>query len=299
MINIKHLGYLNKKGRFYIIEVDGVEKQFMVSDLENLLKEHGLTLQDYYNMSVYGDFDHKVLCLKCGKPTTLKYQMHRGYNKFCNQSCSTSYRNLYVFNPSKTEEVRRKASERQSKILKELSSKGLNPFQDKDFISRNAKKSSERMRILVEKGEHLWQTEKHKKEHSERLTARNLRLSREGKHNFQNADSLRKSLIARYEKLGITHTHLYLILQDKDYVKIGTSYKLRKRRNEIGNSYGRVGEIHDIMFGDIYLIAELEALVKEKFCKVGSEIFEYSKLKDVLNEIRLFKINNVQRLSKS
>lgn len=299
MLNIKHFGEVNKKGKYYYIEVNGEEKKLLIGELETLLNNNGFTLQDYYNISVYGDINYSNKCLMCDKPTTLKHRMYKGYNKFCSMSCSTSYRNINVFNPSKSIEARQKISTSQSKRLKELSFKGLNPFQNKEFIAENALRSSERQKKLIENGEHAWQTDKYKKEHSERLSNRNISLSIQGKHNFQNPFITRKSLISRYEKLGVTHTHLYLILQDSNNVKVGTSYNLHKRKNEVGNSYGNIGEIHSIFYGDIFTITEIEAIIKEKYCNNNSELFDYIKLKNVLNEVRLFKINSVQRLSKS
>lgn len=116
-------------GRKYVVQIKGDESLKYASELPGYLQEvYDLSLSEYCSFVLFGDKDSKQKCLWCGKPTELRYRLYKGFRTYCNTSCKNSHRNTEN-NPSKSEEVKRKISEFQSKRLKELATEGLNAFQ--------------------------------------------------------------------------------------------------------------------------------------------------------------------------
>lgn len=279
-------GEIKMIGRKYVVQIKGDESLIKyASELPKYPQEvYNLSLAEYYSLVVFGNKDSKQNCLWCGKPTELRHKLYMGYKIYCNYSCKTSHSNTEN-NPTKSEEVRRKISEAQSKRLHELSAKGLNVFQDKEFIKKNAIRSSERMRSLVEQGKHIWQSEVEKLKTSKRNTERNLALAKIGENNFQKASTNLNSLVTRYKAIGVDNLHLYLIYWGNSKAKIGVTCNLRKRQNELRRA-GALGSIHSVAFGNTIDILKLELKIKSKYCEGKGELFDFSSIKEVLRDIK-------------
>lgn len=278
-------GNLKRVGRKFLVQVNNDGNLKYVSELPGYLKEnYNVTLEDYYSLVVFNDRNYRGTCLWCGNPTKLSHRFYNGYKKYCNKSCKSSYWNTKN-NPTKSEEVRRKISEAQSKRLYELSAKGLNIFQDKEFIKKNAIRSSERMKSLVSKGEHLWQQDSEKLKMSERTRNRNLALAKIGENNFQKPSTNLNSLVTRYRAIGVDNLHLYLIYWGDSKAKIGVTCNLRKRQNELRRA-GALGSIHSVAFGNTIDILKLELKIKNKYCEGKGEVFDFSSIKEVLRDIK-------------
>lgn len=278
-------GSLKRVGRKFLVQVNNDGNLKYVSELPNYLKEnYNMTLEDYYSLVVFNDRNYRGTCLWCGNPTKLSHRFYKGYKKYCSNSCKTSHKNTEN-NPTKSEEVRRKISEAQSKRLLELSAKGLNVFQDKEFIKKNAIRSSERMRSLVEQGKHVWQSEVEKLKTSKRNTERNLALAKIGENNFQKFSTNFNGLITRYKALGVENLHLYLIYWGDSKAKIGVTCNLQKRQNELRRD-GALGSIHSVAFGNTIDILKLELKIKNKYCEGKGEVFDFSSIKEVLHDIK-------------
>lgn len=278
-------GEIKMIGRKYVVQIKGDESLKYASELPKYLQEvYNLSLPEYYSLVVFGNEDSKQNCLWCGKPTELRHKLYMGYKIYCNYSCKTSHSNTEN-NPTKSEEVRRKISEAQSKRLYELSAKGLNVFQDKEFIKKNAIRSSERMKSIVSKGEHIWQQDSEKLKLSERTRNRNLSLAKIGENNFQKASTNLNSLITRYKALGVENLHLYLIYWGDSKAKIGVTCNLQKRQNELRRD-GALGSIHSVSFGNTIDILKLELKIKSKYCEGKGELFDFSSIKEVLRDIK-------------
>lgn len=278
-------GSLKRVGRKFLVQINNDGNLKYVSELPNYLKEnYNMTLEDYYSLVVFNDINYRGTCLWCGNPTELSHRFYKGYKKYCSNSCKTSHKNTEN-NPTKSEEVRRKISESQTKRLLELSKKGLNVFQDKDFIRENAIKSSIRMKNLAAEGKHVWQSEVEKLKTSKRNTERNLALAKIGENNFQKFSTNFNGLITRYKVLGVENLHLYLIYWGDSKAKIGVTCNLRKRQNELRRE-GALGSIHSIAFGNTIDILKLELKIKNKYCEGKGEVFDFSSIKEVLRDIK-------------
>lgn len=122
-------GEIKMIGRKYVVQIKGDESLKYESELPSYLREvYDLSLSEYCSFVLFGNKDSKQKCLWCGKPTELRYKLYKGFKTYCNISCKNSHRNTEN-NPSKSEEVKRKISEFQSKRLRELATEGLNAFQ--------------------------------------------------------------------------------------------------------------------------------------------------------------------------
>lgn len=146
-------GEIKMIGRKYVVQIKGDESLKYASELPKYLQEvYNLSLPEYYSLVVFGNKDSKQNCLWCGKPTELRHKLYMGYKIYCNYSCKTSHSNTEN-NSTKSEEVRRKISEAQSKRLYELSAKGLNAFQK---VSTNLNSLITRYKALGVENLHLY-----------------------------------------------------------------------------------------------------------------------------------------------
>jgi hypothetical protein len=281
----------------YYVQIEDDNSFLGISRLKSYLSEvYDLSLIEYYNIVVYGDINYSHKCKNCNKDVTyFKYKFHQGYSDFCNNSCSTSYYNK-VNNPAWGEEARKKISESQSKLLKERSSRGENPFQNPEFIKSNAIKSSERLKRLASEGKHLWQQDHYKQVLSKRLTARNLELSKLGENNLQKPEASSNSIRSRYKnrfKYTSSIIDVYLFLnKSNNLVKVGVSNDYLERWYEQTKGNNLFTRSHVVFKGDPDSSCYLELEIKRKFCLKGTETFEYHKLKEVLNFIREFNSNH-------
>lgn len=93
-----------------------------------LRDKYNLSIEEYYNIVVYGCPNKVILCPNCGKNSMKFKGLSKGWSIYCNQSCITTYR-----------------------LLQE-SKNGINPFQDKDFIEKNRVRASEFQKERMKSG---------------------------------------------------------------------------------------------------------------------------------------------------
>lgn len=84
-------GTIKYYGRSYLDQLRKDETWVDSSIIEEYLKNtYNLSLQQYYNLIVFSDKNHVQLCHCCKRKIVNFINLKDGYNKYCNQLCSTN-----------------------------------------------------------------------------------------------------------------------------------------------------------------------------------------------------------------
>lgn len=102
-----------------------------------LKSTYDLTLQEYYNIVVFGDINYQPICRVCGENLYF-YNLTKGYQEFCSQNCRAKH---YMTQSNLDPEFKSKAAKAGGKILERL-------WKDKDFRKRNSERLRKHMLIL-------------------------------------------------------------------------------------------------------------------------------------------------------
>lgn len=226
---------LKRQKQKYFDEISNDGSSFYSRYSEKYLRDkYDITPEEYYNIVVFNDKHHKCYCEYCHNELKFK-SLYLGYGRFCSQSCITKDR------------------------LRKESEKGINPFQNPEFIDENRKRVSEYQKSRI----------------------------RDGSHKFLNYTREEKCKIERERFLSYNYSsaRLYICslkgLDGKYKIGITGIDSYNSRQNYKGHY---TTDMHYLVKGTPEDISLLELNIKLNYCK-DSEIIDQSQLSNVLEYI--------------